>query len=147
MQYIYIHSQLSLPVAVEGQWYAWAVVVKKLNKLVGYIEWKISNKHFAQAEIGWALHSDYRGKGYAFEAAHACLEHGFSALHLHRITATCDPQNTRSIHLAEKLGMTREGRMREVIRKDGAWRDLLLYAILSHEWPPPNNVKGYHSVT
>jgi RimJ/RimL family protein N-acetyltransferase len=35
----------------------------------------------------------------------------------------------------EKIGMTREGRLREDRRFNGLWQDSLLYAILDHEWP------------
>jgi hypothetical protein len=73
------------------------------------------------------------GKGYATETANALVDFGFDKLNLHRVFATCDPANTASAHVLEKIGMKREGRMREHMWARGKWRDSLLYAILEHE--------------
>ncbi len=35
--------------------------------------------------------------------------------------------------------MTCEGRLRENFLTGGVWRDSLIYAILSREWPPSRN--------
>lgn len=34
-----------------------------------------------------------------------------------------------------RLGMRYEGRLRDHVYTNGAWRDSLLYAVLAHEWP------------
>lgn len=60
---------------------------------------------FGETELGWALGADARGRGYATEAAGACLEWGFDALELDYITAMIRPDNPRSIAVAERLGM------------------------------------------
>jgi RimJ/RimL family protein N-acetyltransferase len=60
---------------------------------------------FGETELGWALSADARGHGYATEAARACLAWGFGALELDYITAMIRPENTRSIAVAERLGM------------------------------------------
>jgi len=62
------------------------------------------------------------------------LYFGFDTLGLHRIEATIDPGNERSIRVAEKLGMSLEGRMRERFRSPNGWRDSLLYATREDEW-------------
>jgi len=71
---------------------------------------------------------------YATEAARALLTFGFGQLRLHRIFATCDPANTASARVLEKIGMQREGLLREHEWVKGRWRDSFLYAILDHEW-------------
>ena len=43
--------------------------------------------------------------GYATEAAGALLRFGFDQAGLHRITATCDPENVGSARILEKIGM------------------------------------------
>ncbi|MGV2685913.1 GNAT family N-acetyltransferase, partial [Clostridium perfringens] len=60
-------------------------------------------------EIGWVFNSTYHRRGFATEAARALLQHGFEVLGLHRIIATCQPENTPSYRVMEKLGMRREG--------------------------------------
>ena len=55
-------------------------------------------------------------------------------LNMHRIFATCDPINIASSRVLDKVGMIKEGRLREnLLIKDG-WRDSLLYGILEQEW-------------
>ena len=63
---------------------------------------------FAPAvEIGWRLARAAWGKGYAEEAARACLDWGF-ARGVPEIVAFTVPANTRSWGLMERLGMTRD---------------------------------------
>lgn len=64
---------------------------------------------FAPAvEIGWRLLPAFWGRGYAAEAARACLDFGFRALGLEEIVAFTVPGNRRSWRLMERLGMNRE---------------------------------------
>jgi len=87
-----------------------------------------------QADLGFLLSRRYWGQGYATEAARAVLAYGFRDLGLHRVFATCRPANVASSRVLEKLGMRREGHLRQHRRIKGAWHDSLLYAILDHEW-------------
>jgi RimJ/RimL family protein N-acetyltransferase len=48
--------------------------------------------------------------------------------------ARCDPRNAASVAVLERLGMRREGHMRESTWAKGEWTDDLLYAILDWEW-------------
>src|SRR3972149_6461108 len=58
-------------------------------------------------EIGWRLHHDYWGKGYAFEAATKVLTYAFETLKLQEVVAFTTVTNIRSRKLMEKLGMQR----------------------------------------
>jgi RimJ/RimL family protein N-acetyltransferase len=60
-------------------------------------------------EIGWVFNSEYHQKGYASEAAKAIVAYAFNTMKLHRIIATCQPENTPSYRVMEKIGMRREG--------------------------------------
>jgi RimJ/RimL family protein N-acetyltransferase len=68
------------------------------------------------------------------EAIRALIGFGFGELKLHRIRAECDPRNVGSWRVLEKVGMRREGHLRENFLLDGTWCDSYLYAILDHEW-------------
>jgi len=57
----------------------------------------------------------------------------FQDLGVHRVFATCDPANIASYRVMEKIGMKREGYMREHKFAKGKWRDSLIYSILEHE--------------
>jgi [ribosomal protein S5]-alanine N-acetyltransferase len=68
------------------------------------------------------------------EAARAVLELGFVQVGQHRIYATCRPENISSQRVLEKIGMTREGHLRQDKWMKGQWRDSFLYAMLVDEW-------------
>ncbi len=61
------------------------------------------------------------------------LGFGFRTLRLHRIYATCDPRNIGSAKVLEKVGMQKEGRMRENLKLKDGWRDSLLYSVLEQD--------------
>ncbi|WP_317259177.1 GNAT family protein [Paenibacillus sp. J5C2022] len=63
------------------------------------------------------------------------LRHGFSELGLHRIFATCRPENIRSAKVMQKVGMKYEGHLREHMRHRGKWHDSYQYSILETEYP------------
>ncbi|MGH3903793.1 MAG: GNAT family N-acetyltransferase [Pseudonocardiaceae bacterium] len=44
------------------------------------------------------------------------------------------PDNAASIAIAQRLGMTYEGRIRDHVHTNGQWRDSLLYSVLTDEW-------------
>lgn len=87
-----------------------------------------------EADIGYELDSQFWGHGYATEAVRALLTFGFEQLGLHRIWAHCLAENTASIRLLERIGMRREGHLRENEWQQGRWHDTLTYAILAQEW-------------
>ena len=87
-----------------------------------------------QGEIGWALAADYRGHGYAAEAAMAMIDYGFSSLGLHRIHADTNSDNRASRRVMERLGMRKEAQLREAVREKGKWLDRCIYGILAGEW-------------
>lgn len=87
------------------------------------------------AEIGWVLHPDHTGHGYAHEAARAVLDLAFDHYRLHRVVARVDPRNVRSARLCERLGMRREAHHRQAHWARGEWCDVLVHAVLAQERP------------
>jgi RimJ/RimL family protein N-acetyltransferase len=100
-------------------------------------------KAHGQAEIGYALGRAHRGRGYATEAARGLLAYAFAELGLHRVQATTSPDNRASWRVMERLGMRREGRLREAAPQGGAWSDVLVYGILGSAFqrPAPHHAK------
>lgn len=88
-------------------------------------------------KLGYAVRRDGWGRGYATDAARTMLDFGFRHLGLHRISATIGPGNAASIAVAKRLGFQYEGRIRDHVFTNGAWRDSLLYSVLDGEWPSP----------
>jgi len=62
-------------------------------------------------DIGFAFLPDFRGKGYAREAAAAVMAHARSAFGLRRLVAITSPENEASIRLLERLGLRFETTM------------------------------------
>jgi ribosomal-protein-alanine N-acetyltransferase len=61
----------------------------------------------------------------------------FNTMAAHRVRLGCDETNLRSIAVAERCGMTLEGRLRENRRKpDGTYSNSLIYGLLKQEFQP-----------
>lgn len=102
------------------------------DELVGFARLALAG--VKSAKLGYAIRADRWGKGYATDAARRMIAFGFEELRLHRISAAIGPDNAASIAVARKLGMQHEGRIRDHVFTNDAWRDSLLYAVLEHEW-------------
>ncbi|MCO6511320.1 MAG: GNAT family N-acetyltransferase [Aridibacter famidurans] len=61
-----------------------------------------------EIEVGYAFDKDQWGKGLATECGIGWLRYGFSVAGLERIVAVCDPENTGSRRVMEKIGMSYE---------------------------------------
>lgn len=96
-------------------------------------------------EIGWVFAQDHQRQGYATEASRALLAYAFDTLDAHRVVATCQPENTASWRVMERLGMRREGLMRQCIhRPSGVWWDEYFYAILKAEYDSRGEKAAHH---
>lgn len=60
-------------------------------------------------EIGWGVHPRFAGRGYAHEATVAAMDYAFGVLGWDEVIHVIDPENARSIRLAERLGSAPRG--------------------------------------
>jgi RimJ/RimL family protein N-acetyltransferase len=104
------------------------------GRVIGDMMVRVANTQHAQLEVGWVLHPDFQGRGYAREAARALVDFTFSTLNPHRVTAFLDARNGASAALCERLGMRRDATMLEEEYHDGEWTDTAIYGILRREW-------------
>ncbi len=111
--------------------FVYAVVPKDTGRVAGSVG-IYADGH--QAMLGYAFGREVWGRGYATEAALAMVEMAFEVLHLRRVWASCDPDNTASARVLQKCGMTLEGRLREDNDIRGQLRDSLVWGILEREW-------------
>jgi RimJ/RimL family protein N-acetyltransferase len=60
-------------------------------------------------DIGWRLSKYFWGKGYATEAAQACIDYAFNVLDLSKLICVAPVINDASIQVMKKIGMTHKG--------------------------------------
>jgi RimJ/RimL family protein N-acetyltransferase len=127
------HHQLQ-PAGVPGQWLQIAIVLKDTNALLGDCAFQVQADDPRQATIGVTLARPNQGQGFATEALSGLLDALFDRLKLHRVIADTDVENTASWKLLERLGLKREGHLRQSLWFKGRWADEYLYAILREDW-------------
>lgn len=113
--------------------YAFAVTTRD-ERFIGAGELNITSFDHRAAEIGYIVNPAFWNLGIGTEIAEQLLVFGFQKLKMHRIVATCDVRNAGSQKVLEKIGMTREGTMRDHLLLADGWRDSFLYSILAPEW-------------
>ncbi len=115
--------------------YRLAITICPEDTARGRISLALNWPEIREWEIGWTVDPQFWGRGYATEAARAMLDFAFGALDAHRVVAFCNANNRASERVMEKLGMQRDGYLRQTRWWNGAWADELVYSILEHEWP------------
>lgn len=84
------------------------------------------------ANLGYELHNNYHGKGYAQEAVKALLKVGHKKLGYKRIEACTNVENKKSLRLLKKLGMKKECRRRHFYFQFGTWNDNWIFVSIDH---------------
>lgn len=84
-----------------GMWLVTALESGELLGLCGLLR----RDHLEHPDVGYALLPHAFGRGYATEAAGACLRYGREVLGFGTICAIVAPHNRASIHVLEKLGL------------------------------------------
>jgi ribosomal-protein-serine acetyltransferase len=103
--------------------------------LVGVISLVAVHPWNRSADITFALDSRFRGKGIMTRACRSLCRYAFGDLQLNRLQIECDIANTPSRAIAERLGFTLEGIVRDRYRSQHGFRDCALYSYLAREWP------------
>ena len=93
-----------------GQWELrgtghWALEEKKSGQFVGRAGLHRPERHdWPGVEVGWLLHPDYWGRGYATEAGAVAVRYGFEDLQVDKLFSCILPENHRSQAVAKRLG-------------------------------------------
>jgi RimJ/RimL family protein N-acetyltransferase len=127
---------LATRLAADGDYLQLALVLRVdgRDRVIGDSYFTIHSAENSTGEIGWTMHPDFGGRGYATEAALAVMGLGFETLGLHRVRAELDPRNDASIRMCLRLGMREEAYFVEDLWFRGGWADTGVYAILDREW-------------
>lgn len=112
----------------------WGFTIFHHGEVAGSIALMNYEALFHVAEIGYWIRSDLAGRGLGVEAARAVCEFGFDNIGLHRIELRAWTENPASVRIAEKLGFTREGLLREAGWAQAGYQDMYIYGLLASEW-------------
>lgn len=91
---------------------SWLIELKESGKVIGEIvlyDFQLKK----QADIGYRINKAYWGQGIAPEAVKAIMKAAFELLELTRLQLRCFAKNTGSIRVAQKLGFTQEGLIKQ----------------------------------
>jgi len=98
-----------LTVTANGDGLTWVITLTGETKLAGTVVYWNLEKEKQQAEIGYELLPEYRGKGIMAEALKKVIRFGFEELKFKTIMADVKAKNIKSIKLLEKLGFQLTG--------------------------------------
>lgn len=135
----FIDTKVSKIPNIPNTWYQLGILIKESEELIGDIGIHFNDSDNLQAEIGFSLSLEYQGKGYAVEGVIEVINYLFHNLNKHRIFASVDPKNKKSIALLERLGMRKEAHFKKSIWFNEEWTDDIVYAILDEEWELSRN--------
>jgi ribosomal-protein-alanine N-acetyltransferase len=88
-------------------------------------------------EIGYILHPDHWGHGYAREALETVLARAFAVHRLPVVTADVDPRNSASLRVLNALGFVETGRAKRTLRLGDEWCDSVYLEL--RQPPPPGS--------
>jgi RimJ/RimL family protein N-acetyltransferase len=130
----FIRDLESVAFDTPGTWFQLGIRPSDSDLLVGDIGVHFSRGESREVEIGFSLAPEHQGRGYATEAVRGLLGHLFRTSGKHRVTASVDPRNHKSLALLERVGMRREAHFRQSLWFKGEWVDDIIFAMLESEW-------------
>lgn len=133
--HLYLHEAMLQTQVKPRTHFRLAVTIRPDDTVRGFVSLALNFNMTRDWEIGWLVHPEEWGQGYATEAARRALDFAFRDLNAHRVIAFCNADNAASARVMQKLGMRHEATMLQTRLLRGQWCDELLYAVLESEWP------------
>jgi len=123
----------------DGSRAGFAILEEPAETFVGMIAFVALRLDDREAEIGYIVAPEARGRGIAVRALDLLTRWGFTELGLARIELRVELGNPASIRVAERCGYVREGILRNVHLKGQRRGDMAVYARIADApdgWPP-----------
>lgn len=109
-------------------------VVEHDKNKAGLVELVEINHVHRRAEFQIIIAPNFQGKGLATKAIRLALDYGFSVLNLYKLYLIVDEENSKAIHLYEKLGFEKEGILHHEFFINGKYRNTLRMCIFQHSY-------------
>jgi len=106
------------------------IMIETSEGVAGYISIHGLNKPYIEhkAQISYALHPNFRGKGITTKAVNLITKYAFKKYNLKRIEASCRTFNKASARILEKCGYVLEGIHKKDLKKNGKYLDNMYFA-------------------
>ena len=121
-----------------GQQFHTVIIYK--GEIVGLVGFNAIHKLHKKGEIGYWLSQEMQGKGIVTKAANRLIKYGFKHLEMNRILIRVSTKNIKSKHVAQRLGFTYEGTLREDFFQNNKFLDMEIYGLLKSEFEKTNLV-------
>lgn len=141
IKYYGVHYDTLEETGIQMQWYQnleksgsgkwWIIRLRSGSHFCGAIGFNDWNKEHEKAEIGLWLFPEFWGSGIMQEAAELVFPYLFDQLHIHRLEAFVEIENTNSAKLLEKLMFQQEGIMRDAEKKNGRFISITIWSLLN----------------
>ena len=102
--------------------------------LVGGVLFRTMDLDHGTAEAGCWLEPSAVGRGLVTRAARAMIDRAVDERGIHRVEWRVAAANEASIAVARRLGMTKDGVLRESYVRRGARHDIEIWSVLAPEW-------------
>lgn len=104
------------------------------DTLVGGVLFRRMDSEAGSAEAGCWLEPSATGRGLVTRAARLIIDWAIVKRGFHRVEWQVAPENQASIAVAQRLGMTKEGVLRESVTRRGKRQDIEIWSVLASEW-------------
>lgn len=103
-------------------------------ELCGVIWTAHTDKSNKSTDIGYWVGKEHQGKGIVTRSCKALLRFLFQKSEINRVQLRCVPKNERSKQMADRLGFTFEGTLRDAVWFRDHFEDFHCYSLLASEW-------------
>lgn len=114
--------------------YCWAIVLKENDEVIGTIATPTVKNRIEAVEVTYCIGSKWWGQGIVPEALQVVMKYMFEEVQVNRIEAGFDSNNPNSGRVMEKVGMQKEGFLRQAGRNNQGLFDLVFYAMIKDDW-------------
>ena len=111
---------------------AFVAIRTDTREMVGVVELQdIFRGDFQNAYLIYYVFEGQQRQGLMKAAVEQVIAKAFGPMKLHRLEANIQPDNTASIALVKACGFEKEGLSRQILRKNGEWKDHERWSLLN----------------